>query len=243
MFDRKLGILGRGDALQDERDLADLLDAVDIGPIEFGLMGFTHGGLTAGGDETLGQVALAPGISVQVDGHGKGLVTQILGLADLVVDPVVVTAHIQLKHTAGVGGFLGDLVHARLAHAGQHVGATEAARGLGRRGAATGRDLLQRPDGRQAYRQLETHAEDVLTRIHFRHVAHHARAQGISFDGHAVALDRGFGLRPAEHVVEDVLVQVLLRCLGELMHHLEFFDDGVRQFFRLVSHAVSSPTR
>ena len=65
----------------------------------------------------------------------------------------------------------------------------------------------------------------------------------MGFDGHAVAPDRGFGFGAAEDIVVDVLVQVVLRRLGEFMQDLELLNDLRGQVLLFVSHEVSSPIR
>ena len=67
VLDRDAGVLGGGDALDGERDLELLLDALDRLPVERGLVDAVLHPPASGGDEALGDVALAPAVMGGVD--------------------------------------------------------------------------------------------------------------------------------------------------------------------------------
>src|SRR6516165_8090138 len=93
-FDRLPGILDRGDALQDQRDVEFRPGALDISPVEPRLKDpdiaaydrTRPAGSTA--PMALGDVALAPAVPVGVDGNAERVVAGIDRATELVVDPI-----------------------------------------------------------------------------------------------------------------------------------------------------------
>ena len=108
VLDRDLRILGGGDALERQRNLVAILDALDRAPVEPGLIGTAGHATAPGGGVTLGDVALAPAVMRGVDRHAEGNIAVVDGAADMVVDKGVVAAHVELEDARGVGGGLGD---------------------------------------------------------------------------------------------------------------------------------------
>src|SRR6516225_8866714 len=97
-LDRAPRILGRGDALQDQRDVEFRLVALDIAPAVLRLKDpgvIAHDNTAA--LVALGDVTLAPAVAVGVDGHAEGVIASVDRAADVVVDPVGVAEDIELK--------------------------------------------------------------------------------------------------------------------------------------------------
>ena len=119
VLDRDLGVLGGGDALQDQRDVDILLDPVDVAPVELRLVDAGVAGAHAAAQVALGDVALAPAIAVGVDGQAEGVVALVNRAADMVVDPVGVAAHVKLEDLEAVAGGLRGLVQTGMRHRGE----------------------------------------------------------------------------------------------------------------------------
>src|ERR1700757_4505613 len=107
-FDRLAGILDRGDALQDQRDVEFRPAALDIAPVEPRLK---DPGIAAydrarpagpAAPMALGDVALAPAVPVSVDSDAERVITGIDRATELVVDPAGVSQHIELKDLEAV---------------------------------------------------------------------------------------------------------------------------------------------
>src|SRR5579871_6457741 len=110
VLERNPGVFGGGDAIQDQRNAADLPDPLDIAPVELGLVAARIGGPHPAALMALGDVALAPAVAVGVDGQAEPVIALVLGAADMLVDPGGIAAHIELKDLEAVarrrGGFL-----------------------------------------------------------------------------------------------------------------------------------------
>src|ERR1700726_3454666 len=104
MLDSDLGVLGGGNAFEDERDVEALFDPLDIAPVELRLEDAGVGDAHAAALVTLGDVAFAPAVAVGVDGQAERVVALVDGAADMVVDPVGVAAHVKLEDLETVAG-------------------------------------------------------------------------------------------------------------------------------------------
>src|ERR1700757_1542116 len=100
-FDRLAGILDRGDALQDQRDVEFRPEALDIAPVEPRLkhpgIAADDGACPAAASMALGDVALAPAIPIGVDRDAERVIAGIDRAAELVIDPTGISQHIELK--------------------------------------------------------------------------------------------------------------------------------------------------
>src|SRR5262249_60218393 len=97
VVERERRVLRRGDALEREADVVDVLEALHVIPGEPGLeveAGRPHAPRL---DEALREVALAPAIAGRVDGQAERGVAVIDGALDVVVDPGVVAADVKLE--------------------------------------------------------------------------------------------------------------------------------------------------
>ena len=99
--------------LMRERNLEPLLDALDRAPIEPGLEGAALHPAPPGGDEPLGDVALAPAVMGGVDGQAERRIAVRDGALDVIVDPGLVAAHIELVKTQRIGRRRRELLEAR----------------------------------------------------------------------------------------------------------------------------------
>src|SRR5580692_6898918 len=97
MVERDPGVLGRGDAFQDKRDVEALVDPLDVAPLELRLEDAGIGDAPAAELVTLGDVAFAPAVAIGVDGQAERVVALVDGAADMVVDPGGVAANIKLE--------------------------------------------------------------------------------------------------------------------------------------------------
>src|SRR2546423_4471978 len=93
MLDRELGILGSGNALERERDLEPLLDALDCAPIKRRLEAAAGNAAPTGGLGALGDVALAPAVDRGVNGKAECQITVVDRATYIVVDGGVVAAN------------------------------------------------------------------------------------------------------------------------------------------------------
>src|SRR5262249_4585847 len=71
VIDGDAGVLGGGYALDRERDAEALLDTFDRVPVERGLKRAALHAAATGGDEALGNVALAPAVMGGIDGEAE----------------------------------------------------------------------------------------------------------------------------------------------------------------------------
>ena len=136
VFDRELGVLGGGDALDDQRDVEILLDPLDVAPVELRLIDPRVVDPHAAALMALGDVALAPAVAVGVDGQAKGVVAVVDRAAHMIVDPIGVAAHVKLKDAEPVAGRLGGLFEPRMRHRGEDHAVAELGGRRGDRGAA-----------------------------------------------------------------------------------------------------------
>ena len=95
-------ILGGGDSLDCQWNLEPLLDALDCAPVEPGLERAVLHAAPAGGHEALGEIALAPAVMGGVNGQTERRIAMRDRALDVVVDPSLVAAHIELIETQRV---------------------------------------------------------------------------------------------------------------------------------------------
>ena len=107
--------------LMRERDVELPLDALDRAPVERGLEGAALHPPPPGGHEALGDVALAPAVVRGVDGQAERGVAVGDGALDMVVDPGLVAAHIELKEPQRVGRRRRQVLEPGIADRAQHM--------------------------------------------------------------------------------------------------------------------------
>src|SRR5207245_10389430 len=95
---RKRRVLGRRDALQDERDRVRVLEALDVVPAEPRLELEAAGARPPGLHEAPGEIALAPAVARGVHGEAEGRVAVVHGAPHPVVHPRVVATDVELEH-------------------------------------------------------------------------------------------------------------------------------------------------
>src|SRR5216683_383604 len=142
VLDRDPGILGGGDALDDQRDIEILLDPLDVAPVELRLVDPRVVDPHAAALVALGNVALAPAVAVGVDGQAEGGVALVDRAPDMIIDPGRIAAHVKLEDAEPVGRGLGGLAEPRLRDRREDHPVAEIP---GRRrdgGAATGLEIL-----------------------------------------------------------------------------------------------------
>src|SRR5712692_3743575 len=142
ILDRDLGVLGSGDALDDQWDVEILLDPLDVAPVELRLIDPRIVDPHAAALMALGDVALAPAVAVGVDGQAEGRVALVDRAADVMVDPGRIAAHIELEDPEPVGRGLGGLVETRLGDRGEDHAVAEIPRRRGDGGAAARLEIL-----------------------------------------------------------------------------------------------------
>ena len=103
VIERDPGILGGGDALEHQRNVELLPDALDGAPVERRLELAAGRAPAAGHDMALGEVALAPAVDRGVDGEAEGDIFIGDGAGDEIVDPGLVAADIELEDPRRVG--------------------------------------------------------------------------------------------------------------------------------------------
>src|SRR5882762_204750 len=114
MLDREGRVLGRGDALQDERDRVRVLEALDVVPVEPGLELEAGRTRAPGLDEAPCKIALAAAVARRVHGEAEGRVPVVRGAPHPIVHPGVVAPDVELEDADAVGG-LGHGLEARVA--------------------------------------------------------------------------------------------------------------------------------
>ena len=185
------------------------LEALDRAPVERRLVRAARHAAAPARHETLGDVALAPGVDRGVDGEKKSDVSVVDGARDMIVDPIRIAAHIKLKQPRRVGRDFRHSFEARIAHGAEHMRDAEFLRRAHHRSRARRMKTLQRPHRRQHDRQPQLAPELAHRRIDLAHVAQHPRPQRDGVERHAVSPQRGLAFRPAHDVVPVVLVEVL----------------------------------
>src|SRR3954471_148113 len=104
VIDRDPGILAGRDALDDDRDLRQSLDALDVAPVEPRLIDPRVADPDAAALVPLRDIALAPTVAVGVDRQAERVVAAVHRAPDMVVDPRLVAAHIELEDAEPVPG-------------------------------------------------------------------------------------------------------------------------------------------
>ena len=241
-IERDLRVLGGLDALDDDgRFRMALVEALDQRPVERGLDVML--GLAAAGPAriALHQVALAPRIVREVDREAElRRVARVLRALVVVVDELVVAAHIELEDLVGLRRALRDLLQRRLGRRALHHRDAELAGGFRHRRDAALPEQLQPPDRRDEHRQAHLAAEQRGGAVDGAHIAQHARLERDRIERLAIARERRLGLGPAGDVVPIVAIEVepcgleelvqVLKTLANVVHSLPRFrptgDDG-----------------
>src|SRR6267142_110388 len=117
---RQRRVLGGRDALENERDVVKVLEALHVVPAERGLELVAAGARAPRLDEPPRQVALASAVHGGVDGEAERGVAVVLGALDVAVYPGVVAADVELED-AGVVGRRGHGLEAGVADRAQHL--------------------------------------------------------------------------------------------------------------------------
>src|SRR5215472_12722932 len=221
-LDRAPGVLGRGDALQDQRDVEFRLVAFDIAPAvprlkDTGVVAHDNAAALV----ALGDVPLAAAVAVGVDGHAEGVIAGVDRATDVVVDPVVVAEDVKLKDLEAVARGLGCCLQAGMGDTAQDHAVAELGGRLGDRCAAARLKAFERADRRQQYRDAQFAAEQAGAGVDLRDVAEHPRAEGQRIERHAVARDARLGLRGTDQVIPCVPVEVGARRLDEFVQVLK----------------------
>ena len=214
------------DALDGERNLELLLDALDGPPIEGSLVFAAGRAAAAAGDVALGEIALAPAVMGGVDREAERAVVLRHRAFDIIVDPGFVAAHIELEHAQRIGLGLGDRFETGIADRTQHMGDAEFRRRLDHRRGAAGMEAFQRADRAQHDRQPQLAAEHFGRSIDLADVAQHARPERDRVERHPIAPQRRFGLGAADDVIPIVLIEVLPGLGDKLVQVLKFVRRG-----------------
>src|SRR5207244_7258905 len=117
---RERRVLGGGDALEDQRDVVEILETLHVIPVERGLKLVAGGPRAPGLDEAPGQIPLAAAVDGGVYGEAERGVAVVLRALDVVVHPRVVAAHVELEDAAVVGRRR-DRLAARVTDRAQHL--------------------------------------------------------------------------------------------------------------------------
>ena len=200
-----------------------------------------------GGHEPLGDVALAPAVMGGVDGQAERRIAVRDGALDMIVDPGLVAAHIELKQPQRVGRRRRQLLEPGIADRAEHVAGAELPDAAHDRGGAQRVKAFQRADRRQHDRQAQLAPELADRGIDLADVAQHPRPERDRVERHAVAPQRGLALGPADDVVPVVLVQVLARLGDDLMQIEKIARIGRRvvdgRFARMSRSCMKEPNR
>ncbi len=245
VFDGDGGVLGRRDALQNQRDVVLVLEALHIVPAERHLpivAGPVDAARAAGGQVPLDNVPLAPGIMGGVDRDAEGAEAGVDGALHMVVDERVVAADVKLEERRLIDR-AGDRLQVGLRYGAHHVVDAERLRSARGRDAAAGREALQAADRRQEDRQAEGPAHEAATHADRRDIAADARPEGQTVERQAVAKVGGFRLRRARQIVPGGVGQVDPRPLGQFLQGQEFgglVAGGAQLGAGLAGHVVSS---
>ncbi len=220
VLDGDAGVLGGGDALEDERDGVPILEALDLLPRKRRLVVHAGDVLAPGFHEAPGQVTLATAVHGGVHRHAERRVAVIDGSLHVVVHELVVPAHVELEDTEVVGGG-GSGLESGIARGRQHLRHAELAGADRGGGASARREGFDGSDGREHHGQPDLPPEERGRHVHPAHVAQHARAQGDGVKGLAVPSKRGLRLGAAHEVVPRAGGEVVLRRLDDLVQRLE----------------------
>jgi hypothetical protein len=235
VLDGQRRVFRGGDALERQRHVrVGVLEALDVIPGERGLVVEARGPCAPGLDEALGEVTLAPAVHGGVHRETERRIPVVAGALDVVVDPRVVAAHVELED-AEVVGRLGHGFEPWIAHRAQHLRDAELRRGLGRRGAAARVEALDRSDGREHHRDADLPAQEGRGAVEARDVPEDAGAEGQRVERLPVAPERRLRLGAAGQIVPGPRREVLPRGLHDLLQRLKPFLH-----LRCRCHAISS---
>jgi hypothetical protein len=157
-----------------------------------------------------------------IDGEAQGGIAMGHGAFDMIVDPSVVAAHVELEHAKAVGRRPRDRLEARIADRAEHVGDAELFSRFDHRRGPAGGETLQRADRAEHDRQPQPAPQHLGRGIDLIHVAQYARPQCEAIERHAIAPQRGLGFRAADDVVPIVLIEILPGLGDKLVQVQEF---------------------
>ena len=121
VIERDGGILGSSDALDCQRNLETRFDALHRVPIERGLEGTALHPPPSGGHEAFGDIALAPAVMGGIDGETERCITVRNGALDVIVNPSLVAAHVQLINAQRIGRRHRQLLESGIADGAEHM--------------------------------------------------------------------------------------------------------------------------
>jgi hypothetical protein len=179
----------------------------------------------AGGDEALGNIALAPAVDRGIDRQAERGISIGDRAADMIVDERLVAADVQLIKACGVGRGLRNLLEPRLANRAEHMGDAERRCGAHHRSGSARMEAFQSADRSQHDRQAQPAAEVIDGGIDPADIAQHARPERKRIERQAIAPERSLALGPADDVVPIVLVQILARFGDDLVQVQKFRRD------------------
>ncbi len=136
---------------------------------------------------------------------------------DVIVDPGLVAAHIELKEAQRIGRRRRQIFEPGIADRAQHVRGPERVDGAHHRLGAGGVKALERADRRKHHREPKRASELAHRGIDLADVAQHPRPERDRVERHAVAPQRGLGFGAPDDVVPIVLIEVLPRLGDDLM--------------------------
>src|SRR5262245_39294384 len=103
VIERDGGVLGIRDTLDYQRNLEPRFDAFHRAPVERGLEGTALHPPPSGGHEAFGDVALAAAVMRGIDGEAERGITVRNGTLDLIVNPSLIAAHVELEKAQRIG--------------------------------------------------------------------------------------------------------------------------------------------
>ncbi|HTM61231.1 MAG TPA: hypothetical protein VL199_12790 [Burkholderiales bacterium] len=226
VLDAELGILCSGNAFDDEREVGILvLEALHVGPIESGLEGGAFDRARAPGlYEPAKQVALPSAVRRHVDREAERAESVVAGTTHEVVDPGIITAHIELENARRLCGAR-RLLEPRLAHGGEHLRHAELRGAAGGGCGAALDNRFEAADRREHHRQPHLAAKKACRAVDTAHVAQDARPERNFVQRSTIAEHRGFGLGAAHQVSPRPGRQVPLRRLVDFLQGEEFLGE------------------
>jgi hypothetical protein len=217
---RQRRVFRGGDALEDERDVVEVLEPLHVIPAEGGLELLARGARAPRLDEASRQVALAPAVHGGVHGQAERGVAVVLRALHVLVHPRVVAANVELED-AEVIGRGGDRLEARIADRAQHLRHVELGGRLRGGGAAARLEGLHRADGRDHDGNPHGAPEQGRRAVELRDVAKDARPEGDRVERLLVAAQGGLGLGAAREVVPRSGRELEPRGAHDLVEGLE----------------------
>ena len=221
MFAGKLGVFGGGNALQNDRQFVLGLEAIHLLPGKRGLKFNALHPRAPGLGEAACDITFAPTIDRGIHGEAEGIIASRDRAIRVIINEVVVTAHIKLENLGSrrIGrGFLKPWLGDRGYN--QRHAKGRSALPCSRR--AIGAEAFQATHRRQGNWQAELLAEHLGRCVYGRDITQHTRAKRESIQRQAIAAHGGFGFRRPRQVIPDIGIEPIFRRLGEFVHRQEF---------------------